>query len=317
MGRDLRSIRPGASGSSVPTLLARTRDGGNSNARRFSEKGQDKSKGEPTMRRFLIAAMQVVPLLSVLCAWPLHLRAQGNLSAQGAPTPSLEDQLKQQYKLTKMGYDASGPSITDAGTVLVIQKGGILGVPPTQLTVGVSTFKDGELHSPGAGQQMFLGQITRFLQVGEKVYVLKIGVNLKNSKSDRVSMFIVECDSCNGLNQPSSYKAQVNFEYPKGYLSSADPSQVEDVINQVLTIDTGTADQQQNQESQGAGASQAPPQANAQSQPPPTIQLGQTTDEVTAILGPPDKIVNLGTKIIYVYKDLKVTFLNGKVSDVQ
>jgi hypothetical protein len=34
-------------------------------------------------------------------------------------------------------------------------------------------------------------------------------------------------------------------------------------------------------------------------------------------MGKPDKIVNLGVKQIYVYKDLKVTFINGKVSDVQ
>jgi hypothetical protein len=38
---------------------------------------------------------------------------------------------------------------------------------------------------------------------------------------------------------------------------------------------------------------------------------------VVAILGQPDKMVNLGSKQIYVYKDLKITFLNGKVSDVQ
>jgi len=38
---------------------------------------------------------------------------------------------------------------------------------------------------------------------------------------------------------------------------------------------------------------------------------------VKAALGPPEKIVNLGAKQIYVYKDLKVTFVNGKVSDVQ
>jgi len=29
------------------------------------------------------------------------------------------------------------------------------------------------------------------------------------------------------------------------------------------------------------------------------------------------KIVNLGAKKIYVYKDMKVTFKDGKVSDVQ
>ena len=40
-------------------------------------------------------------------------------------------------------------------------------------------------------------------------------------------------------------------------------------------------------------------------------------DEVTASLGQPDKVVDLGSKKIYFYRDLKVTFLDGKVSDVQ
>jgi hypothetical protein len=50
---------------------------------------------------------------------------------------------------------------------------------------------------------------------------------------------------------------------------------------------------------------------------PAAIALGQTPDEVTAILGPPVNIVDLGDKKIYVYKNLKVTFTAGKLSDVQ
>jgi hypothetical protein len=38
---------------------------------------------------------------------------------------------------------------------------------------------------------------------------------------------------------------------------------------------------------------------------------------VVAALGQPAKIVNLGEKQMYMYKDLKITFLSGKVSDVQ
>ena len=34
-------------------------------------------------------------------------------------------------------------------------------------------------------------------------------------------------------------------------------------------------------------------------------------------MGQPDKKVNLGAKQIYYYKDMKVIFLSGKVSDVQ
>jgi len=47
------------------------------------------------------------------------------------------------------------------------------------------------------------------------------------------------------------------------------------------------------------------------------IQLGQTIPEVVTVLGQPERIVNLGSKQIYVYKALKITFLDGKVSDVQ
>src|ERR1035437_153917 len=51
--------------------------------------------------------------------------------------------------------------------------------------------------------------------------------------------------------------------------------------------------------------------------PPATIALGQSIADVEAINGKPDKVVDLGAKKIYVYKDMKITFTDGKVSDVQ
>jgi hypothetical protein len=60
----------------------------------------------------------------------------------------------------------------------------------------------------------------------------------------------------------------------------------------------------------------APPPPPADT-PPPTIALGQTKDEVTAAFGQPGRIVKLGVKEIFVYKDMKVTFTNGKVSNVE
>ncbi|PYP86544.1 MAG: hypothetical protein DMF61_12735 [Blastocatellia bacterium AA13] len=50
---------------------------------------------------------------------------------------------------------------------------------------------------------------------------------------------------------------------------------------------------------------------------PAQISLGQTTEEVVAIMGKPKQVVNLGSKRIYVYQNLKVTFTDGRVSDVQ
>ncbi len=50
---------------------------------------------------------------------------------------------------------------------------------------------------------------------------------------------------------------------------------------------------------------------------PSAIALGQTPEQVKAILGTPVTVVDLGEKQIYVYKNLKVTFTAGKLSDVQ
>jgi hypothetical protein len=62
--------------------------------------------------------------------------------------------------------------------------------------------------------------------------------------------------------------------------------------------------------SQVSGASAAPAA-------PATIALGQTTDQVLSALGAPSRIANLGSKVIYYYSDMKVTFKDGKVSDVE
>jgi len=57
-----------------------------------------------------------------------------------------------------------------------------------------------------------------------------------------------------------------------------------------------------------------PPPSDA---PPPTIALGQTKDQVTAGFGQPMRIAMLGAKEIFFYKDMKVTFADGKVTNVE
>ncbi len=47
------------------------------------------------------------------------------------------------------------------------------------------------------------------------------------------------------------------------------------------------------------------------------ITLGQSIDNVTSALGSPIRIIDLGARKIYTYKDMKIIFMNGKVSDVQ
>jgi hypothetical protein len=235
-----------------------------------------------------------------------------------APSPDapLAEQLKALYKVTKFSPVAKGFAVLEPGTVLVIREEGILGVPPANVAFGNSIYKDGKLHPPTAGNRTIIGNVTRLLQVGEKVYVQTVDVNLK---SDSVTLYIVEYESCNGVNQQSSFKSMVSFEFAKGSLATADPAEIKNTVGQVLSIDTSSNGGQQLRDSsaQQQGQPQQPPKQQPPLPQPPTIRLGQTVDEVQAVLGQPDKIVNLGAKVIYVYKNLKVTFINGKVADAQ
>jgi hypothetical protein len=136
------------------------------------------------------------------------------------------------------------------------------------------------------------------------------------------------------------YKAALKFYFnPKGPIPSVDD--MDKLVAEVFKVQPAddkaapTGDQQQQQQQAPAAAAPAPaaaaapdpalapiapppPPPDAPAAPPKELKMGQTKDEVVANFGQPEKIVKLGTKEIYYYKDLgKVTFVNGKVTDVQ
>ena len=261
---------------------------------------------------------RVIPaIIAVVCA---TVFSSSHAGAQGAPV-SLQEQLAAQYKVVKMGSDSGGPSVVEPGTLLAIQKGGILGVPYSDTSILSTKYESGTVHSPstlmskgiGFGMKKFgKEQTTHLFQVGDKVYPSKIEVDVNK---DDVAMTIVACDTCNKTDPPSYNKAKVVFHFSKGALAKASAGEIEDTIGQLLSISDDSQQEQGGQVAQGQGQDQqAAPQQQAE---PQTIEKGQTTDQVQAALGKPDKIVNLGPKQLYIYKDLKVTFVNGKVADVQ
>jgi hypothetical protein len=251
-----------------------------------------------------------------------------------AQAPTLQEQLAAQYKLVKMGSDTSGYSVVDAGTLLAIQKGGILGVPYSDTSsIPATKFEGGVVHTPSTAVTKLGGfamkklgkeQTTKLFASGDKVYPTKIEVNVAK---DQVTMGIVACDTCNKTDPPTYNKAQVVFQFPKGSLANASAGSVEDTIGQLLAIstDSGGGNDQQGQGGQQGGGDQGGQQQGGQDQQaaaappaePVSIEKGMTPDQVEAALGKPDKKVTLGSKQLYIYKDMKVTFLNGKVSDVQ
>jgi hypothetical protein len=217
--------------------------------------------------RFLAVAPKLDTIIQVAVLLIVAVLPGRGVQAQDAPAARLQSQLQAQFKLASIGSDVNGVQILEPGTVLVIQKGGLLGVVPTSAIVCAANFKDNNLQTPGGLCKAMVTNYSRFLQSGEKVYPTKIAVDLKK---ERISISVIECDSCNGVTQPSSYKSEVAFQFPKGYLEGADVGQVGDVINQVFTSDTGNADtQQQTPAPQEAPAPDAPAEA-----PPPAAPAG-------------------------------------------
>ena len=92
--------------------------------------------------------------------------------------------------------------------------------------------------------------------------------------------------------QGTRYRAELNVKLPG--LDSMTPEDVK------KTIDTVVADP-----------------AVASAVESKTVKLGMSTDEVKKTIGNPDKIVDLGAKQVYIYKDMKIVFMDSKVSDVQ
>jgi hypothetical protein len=103
------------------------------------------------------------------------------------------------------------------------------------------------------------------------------------------------------------YHATLKFPFAKGAAPSSD-----DIISNiaaVLKIDSG--------DSSGMSAGSAPAPSPAPAVQTKTIALGQTRDQVISMFGQPAKVVQLGTKEIDYYPDMKVTFVQSKVTNVE
>jgi hypothetical protein len=76
---------------------------------------------------------------------------------------------------------------------------------------------------------------------------------------------------------------------------------------------------------QAESASQAESEALSEAQASPadagvatqSVSLGMTIDQVVGIMGQPQVKADLGAKKIYTYGNMKIIFMDGKVTDVQ
>lgn len=261
------------------------------------------------------------------------------LPLNGMEAPNLQQKLQSEYPLTTPTADNT--DIVTAGCVVTFVKRGLTAIAVTSGAPTLNTYKNKEpqIH-PSAMTTLRKGRFgipipgadnsnTRVFVNGEKMFVTKVDVDLSR---DSVTFGLIS-DAYNDVR----YHALLRFEFPKESLATADPAQVQAVLDQAFTVappDTAAAAAGSGANAGGAGpaapAVSAPPAA-AQPEPalapiappppppadPKSISIGQTTDQVVSALGQPLKIVKLGTKEIYYYKDMKVTFVGGKMTDAQ
>ena len=262
---------------------------------------------------------------------------------------TLEQQLEAEYKLTTPTADNT--DIVTMGSVLILQKKGFSAGSVSSKVLTQNTYKDGQIKSgaatavrrfgglPGIGYIPGVGTAagtaagaaggSRDFVNGEKLYVTKITID---RGKDTVEFDLIS----DSYGDAGRYKGLLKIQFPKKSVTSADMATLDTTIGEVLKIQPEDANAQQapaqNAQQPAAPAAAAPaPQADAPPPPiapppppadeppapPKAISLGQTKDQVVANFGQPKKTAKIGTKEIYFYDDLKVTFVNGKVTDVQ
>jgi len=234
----------------------------------------------PSFRVLLIAAIAAATI---------------SLTAFGAPNNrAIREALVADYPLTKVGvvmFKTDYNRITQPGVILAVRLPGIYAdVANTQDSIVNTNFANGQV-SQATGFAAAFGSNTghsRTLNPNEKVYVTDVLV-----KRDTVQLELLTVDVTTLADgQGTRYRAELNVKLPG--LDTMKPDDVKKSIEAVVA-DPAVASVVQSK----------------------TVKLGMSPDEVKQSLGNPDKIVDLGAKQVFIYKDMKVIFIDGKVSDVQ
>jgi len=216
-------------------------------------------------------------------------------AAFGAPNSrAMREALVADYPLTKVGvvmFKTDYNRITQPGVTLAVRLPGIYAdVANTQDAIVNTNFANGQV-SQATGFAAAFGSNTghsRTLNPNEKVYVTDILV-----KRDAVQLELLTVDVttlADGLG--TRYRAELNVKIPG--IDAMTPEDVKKAIDTVIA-DPAVASAVQSK----------------------TVKLGMSADDVKQSLGNPDKIVDLGAKLVFIYRDMKVILIDGKVSDVQ
>jgi hypothetical protein len=240
-----------------------------------------------------------------------------------ASNSGIEQQLTAQYRLTTVNR---GGEIVAAGSVLVLQKTGLLVYSISNPMAPQSTYKNGKITRNPLGGKAFGRDLLNVMKIpGGSVDIdqrtLVAGATLWVTKMDVQKDGVVVrlyTDPEGG----SLYYGELKVPFAKNSIPPADALLL--MIAEVLAVQPNdvapptpapTPDTPVTTAETPVTTPAAPP--DQPPAPPPTVSLGLTIDQVVGMLGQPERLANLGSKKIYSYKDMKITFVGGKVSDIE
>ena len=275
--------------------------------------------GSPA-RKLSPSPTQIAISVWFLCMTLCSLNAWGSNGVVAA--------IEKKYVVTEVSADRD--HISKDGTTMSLKCAGVYSLPINLiLTTPDNAVADGKIKSPSMMTKYTFETLgAHVLQTGEKVYITKIE-DKTDSKGDvlKFSLLTTNALDVRGQSEQKKFSATVSFHFKKGYLDDAPPEDVEQAIEAVMAPDSGS-DQAQSGGGPAPPAQQPfpPPQAvaappppppAAPTGPPPTITIGESSTQVLQAMGMPQQMIDLGKKKTYVYKNMKVIFVDDKVSDVQ
>jgi hypothetical protein len=216
------------------------------------------------------------------------------------------------YRITTPGFLGGFKEI---GSVLSPRREGLRANRPSK-AFKPNVVRNHQLAEAGGGDLPLGGIHDGALKPGERLhlYGVRTGNDYVLLDLYTVATYLVPGSGTRG---PTPLQTSVRFQYD-GSLAGVTIQQLLNDIGEWLAAEGELHPAvEESRPAAEPRAAAVPAEPRAPGRATSTIRLGQTQEEVAAILGPPERQFLLGAKTIYVYRDVKVVFVDGKVADAE
>lgn len=276
---------------------------------------------------------RTITLASLLCvtAFPVIAASSAFAFDKGA-TDGVVGVLQKKYTLTALTADKT--QVTHDGVQLSLKQSGVYSTSCKNFVFPDNKVEDGKVGKQNVFISATLTKMhAHVLQTGEKIYVTKIE-SKADGKNDILKFTVASVEDIDGGEGSERYCATVSYKLKKGLLNEGSPDDIEQTVETVLAPGDDSGGNSKLDSASNSAAASAPnpapapasapvpvqaaaPRPSAPAAAPAPLSIGESSSQVLQSYGMPSKIVDLGKKKTFFYKDLKIIFTDDKISDMQ